>query len=337
MKPRRPATSSAFTLVEILVAVTILSVLVALLASIMGSVQQMWLQIDAQNQRQANGRLLISFIANELQTAAIPRLPAPAALINSGTAPIDTPGLQFVVNVSGDDSNSRVTIDRQFLRPHAIFWQAPAAATKTLGNVTELGYFVRWDTDTKPGRLLAQLCRFQIDPADSPAATETDTNYLIYETSGTRGEKWLTAELINEVAPGSADLDKNYKGVFADNVLALWIRCLDTDGEPITRDIAGRATGYAFDSNWGFIDSRDRRHPAPCLPPMVEIAIVTVDSRTALRLTDSDRADMQSYLDAADNPRFFWRDLNNFVEHLPPHLKSGARVFSTVTKLPNAN
>ncbi len=306
----------AFSLVEVMVATIILALIVTMLATLISRASQLWIFAEAQNQRRSTGRALLQFIARDLEMATIP-VPYPS--LNSSAA-----NLQFV-------TSSTNVIDSSILNPHAVFFQAPVASNRSRGDLAEIGYFVRWDTQSQPGTAKAQLCRFEVDPSDSQ-------NYRIYakNADGTPAN-WLDASTIDQVAPSTAA--ENYRGWFADNVIALWIRCLDSQGKPILKAASGTSLngGYGFDSRQGYLSpSSGAAQYAPALPASVEIVLVAVDAQTAKRIKSPIVA-------TPGSPENFDKDqstvgsLAHFVATLPDSVKPGVQVFSTRVYLKNSN
>lgn len=305
----------AFTLIEVLVATAILALVVVLLASMANQVGRMWLDVNANNERRASARVLLNFMARDLQAASQP-LPLPA----SKKVPAN---LQLLGSLSANSSNS-TSIPAEFLRPHALFWQAPIAQNTSKGDIAVTGYFIRWDTSI-PGQARPMLCRLFSDAAD-------EDNFLVYQRSGDQAVDWIS--ILPTVASVTAP---EYKGWLSDNVIALWVRFLDEAGLPITQNAAGDTLngGYGFDSRQGYRTAAGIVRAAPALPPCVEIALVTVDARTASKIS-------QPILPQATSPSDFHKDENtpgsvrHFVDQLPPEIKKGARIFSTRIFLPSS-
>ena len=304
----------AFSLLEILVAMAVLVVIVLALATISSQTIDIWRSAEARNQRRSTGRALLQFIARDLEMAT-PQVPYPQT---------DGANLHFV-------ANEPTLIPAGLLNPHAAFWQAPIAADRSKGDLAEIGYFVRWDTTSQPGTAKAQLCRFAVDPAES-------INYRIYSLKED-GEpaNWLDADTLDRVA--SATAAQEYRGWFADNVIALWLRCLDDEGNPILKTAEGVElnNGYGFDSRRGFqVPSTGVKQPPPRFPASIEIALVTVDAYTAQRIS-------QPLLANPDSPETFWMDkstpgsLAHFIATLPPEVQPGVQVFSTRVVLKNSH
>jgi len=309
--PNRTTAEGAFTLLELLVAMAIFSMIVVTMVSLVSQTGNIWRSGEGQNQRRSNGRALLQYISRELQQAAIP-VGLPMSISNQSPA-----NLQFIASVDINASNSTV-VPANALSPHAIFWQAPIAKNASAGDLACVGYFVKWDSSN--GRARAQLCRYFVDPASS-------NDYLIYQQNGGVATNWLGN--LAAVAPAAST---NLQGWFADDVVALWVRCLDASGQPITKTAAGTSinNGFGFDSRQGYTDSAGVVHAAPSLPPAVEIALVTLDQVTAAKLTSPVMASAQS-------PTNFHQAIDTFLDTtLPTNVRAGAQVFSTTVYLQNA-
>ena len=144
-------------------------------------------------------------------------------------------------------------------------------------------------------------------------------------------EAWLSKSIVDAVSPGSA-IDS--RGVLLDHAVALWIRALDPEGNPILADASGNATGYAFDSRRGYsytnADGVLVRMPPPALPSAVELSILSLDSKAAGRLT----APLNTY--NAVNPTNFNQEIVAYRAGLDPNVDRSLREFRAVVRLLNA-
>lgn len=201
-----------------------------------------------------------------------------AAELRQAAVPLDPTrhGLQLIVNPPD--------ISKSLLNRDAIFWQAPVAGDNASGDLAELGYFVRWNGSQ------ASLCRFFVKPDDA--------DYLIYRAP----DAWLSDSLLSKFAP--ADKANKYRGLFLENVIALWVNAFQADG-----------TAYADDSRSG-----NR------LPAYVEITLVLLDSSTARRLADP--STVTGLYASATSPQ-------DFVSKLPPAIRPGCSLVSTVVNMAN--
>lgn len=251
---------AGFTLIEVLISTSILAVLVVMLSQMLGRVSGVWQQGHAQVEKSEGGRAILEFMAKELQAAMLP------------VSRTDTASLQLVVNPS--------QVPEKYKNSDAIFWQAPLASDQTLGDIAEFGYFVKWDSTTNPQVPQAMLCRFFVNPGTNYVA---DPNYLIDSSP----VAWLSQTILDSVAPGDGTTNPSvpYQGLFVENVLGLWITCLDPAGNAITQggsaDSFDSRLGYTYTSTGGTTVAL-----AGCaLPAAVDVSFVLLDSNSANRIT----------------------------------------------------
>ncbi|HSI84577.1 MAG: type II secretion system protein J [Candidatus Methylacidiphilales bacterium] len=155
-----------FTLVEVLVAMTILTFIVLILTQLLGQSTRAWQQGINDTQHRQRARAALDFICRDLRKAMLP-------LDRSSQT-----SLRFEINPAGAAALS-------LQNAHSMFWQAPIATETSKGNLAEVGYFVQW-IDGK-----AALYRFFLNPSDAgynladpnaAVSTVTDWNrYLFLE------------------------------------------------------------------------------------------------------------------------------------------------------------
>jgi hypothetical protein len=260
---------AGFTLVEVLVGMAILVMVVAMLCQMLNHVSRIWLLGHAQVERSEGGRAALEFITRELEAAQLP------------ANRTDQKSLQLLV-----DPVSPNTVSETYLNKDAIFWQAPWASDQTYGDLAEVGYFVQWDETTKPANPSGRLCRLFVNPTNNPSGS----NYLIY-SSGATGGGWVTDSIIAAVAPANNSNTQNpYQGLFVENVLALWVQCLDPEGNQITRDANGTSFSEdQFDSRRGYtytsVTGTTVVLPGCALPAAIDLSFVILDDNTANRIT----------------------------------------------------
>jgi len=256
LPPTERKASGGFSLVELLVSMAVLTLIVGLLAQMLNQATTIWNQGEGNKERMQDLRALADFMGNELQAALLP--------VNRTSKD----NLEFVVNPTD--------VADKFKNRDCVFWQTPLASNQDLGDVAEVGYFVKWD-DTNAANPRPVLCRFFVNPGnlDSAGTAVPDPHFLIYASPN----KWVTDTEIEAVAPGDNKEENNYKGLFAENVIGMWIDCLDKDGMSLS------PSGQKWSS----------RDTTPCtLPVAIDLGLVMIDSRSAKRLNSTLQQTIQS-------------------------------------------
>jgi hypothetical protein len=290
-----------------LVAIAVFSIMVLLITGILGQLNSMWVQTEAQNQRDRSGRALLNFMARDIKKAM---LPLPSSNTNS---------LDFVINPTGLGSASGSGAYNYF---DNIFFQASVATVTTVGEVAEVGYFVQWQPASGSQGPTAQLCRFFVNPTDT-------TDFLIYTNPTTA---WLTAANLTDVASGTSA--NNYAGLLAENVIGLWINPYDKYGSPF------------FTSSARTYDSRNPPNTTttpnppitPNLPAVVDISILILDPATAKRMAaaPSSATYSVSAVKTLIQSSTTITNADQCLTSLPAALQPGASCFTTRVQLSNS-
>lgn len=285
---RGAGSCQAFTLIELLVAITLFIIIVGILLSFVSSMNSTWQQGIAHNERRSAAMLAFNRVGRDLRSAALP-------------TDVTASSLQFLINPS--------SLGSSYEFPQAAFWQAPSATERSRGDLAVVGYFVQW-ADSTP-----RLCRYFANPSSS-------NSYLLYSSPGA----WIKDSLLASNAP--ATQASGYVGQLADNVLGLWLQPLDQQLKPITKAASGtNFPAGQFDSSLGYISSAGKTYVSG-LPAGVEVVLVTVDSRTAKRLSGNEKPTASS--------GNLWNDVNTFYSNLPTAIRKGAEIHSTIIGLANA-
>lgn len=280
---------TGFTLVEILVACAVFSLIVLLLVSMASGVSAQWSSGIGRVEKRQNARALGDAIANELGTALLPV----NRLDNTN------PNLQFILNPAQIAAGKR--------HPSALFWQSPLAPATDQGDILALGYFVRWDTSSATPR--AMLCRLSVSSGDT-------NNFLVYSQ-----EDWINDSLLDNLASGtvSADPSLSYRGLFAENVIGFWVRCLDVSGA----EVAGAS---------GTLDSRGASPMR--LPSSVEISMALLDSRSSQRLTGPLKTSIEALAGSSSNAAHFATQAASDAAFAP--IRQGLSTYTTRVHLENS-
>ena len=215
-RPPSPAIDSdiwrGFSLVEVLVATAVFTLMLLLLLSITSAASRLWQKGESLKVRRQAARAVLEALTRDLEAAQFP--------LNRKSAN----SLELLLNPAAADG---------LLNRDAIFWQAPISGEGTSGDLQEIGYFVQWITEPgQPPR--SELCRLRVP------ATNADTVFW-------SPQNWLTAAKIAAYASGSKNT--NYPGLQAENVIALWISLFGKNGTNLTQlpaQYSSRSTNYPY-------------------------------------------------------------------------------------------
>lgn len=285
---------------------TILVLLVMLMGQMLSHVGNTYGMAESNKERLQNMRAISDFIASELQTALLP-------INRTGTN-----SLQFVVNSS--------SVPSAYQSRDSLFWQTPLASDQTLGDVAEVGYFVKWGT-TSSNQPIAMLCRFFVNPGTSVNGVVTpNSNFQIY----TNPAAWLSQQILDAETPATEA--SGYQGLFAENVLGLWVQCLDSAGNPITQDASGKAfASNSFDSRRGYVDVSGTSY----LPAVVDVSFAMIDAKSAKKMTASLKSSIVALVTSSPNAQSFVNSVNAGNSGLQV-LRPGLRCFHRSIYLQNS-
>lgn len=326
--------SAAFTLLELLVSLAVLSLLVVMLTSLFTQVSKAWNQSEGQMEQRRSLRAIADFISSDMRAAALPLQPPPTGRTEGGAQVSNVSGnLQFIVNPSA------TFLSKKYRNADAAFWQAPIATDADGGDFAIVGYFVRWVDERKGTILEAEadlstyerprpvLCRLFINPPTDTSGSGAMEDYKIYDSDK---DAWLKAlegggdgvggRLLDRLAAGTRG--EQFSGLFAENVIGFWIQCFDFNDrefEPNNSLMGGAKFdsryGYAFDFKYKSmagpeVSAEEERY----LPAYAIISLAQVDSKYAERITGAANQlrDMVSDNDI--------RSANTFVEELNKEL-----------------
>jgi len=303
----RCALSGAFTLVEILVSLAVLTILLLISAQVIGQVQSTWTASNARVSQFREARTAFDIITRNLSQATLNTYVDYSTSYLSDTASILTAApekyerksdLQFICGPAGGGGglvNGAGTADDSVLPGHAVFFQAPLGVSHTpaLVGLDRLlcarGYFVKFSSDAffRPPFLPSGGLRYRYRLMEySPPAEKN----LIYTTgTATTGTSWYGnagAEMATDENPENLSLTRPV----ADNILTLIIspqleRAIAIGGAEPTRI----ASKFAYDSSVisTSIPGLGVQGTQHLLPPLVRVVLVAIDERSAQRLSEA--------------------------------------------------
>lgn len=295
-------TSRAFTLVELLVAMTVLSVLVVLISSLLSSVNKAWVAGEERVENYQTGRAILELIARELKSAVI------------------SPSLQFIQNPPMGTPEQTPWFQRK--NSSALFWQS-ALKSGPAGDIAEIGYYL--DKDFR-------LHRFCVPP-DS-------TSYNVYGAAPSAlTAPWVSnfdpvaqPTLFSTVADGILGLWIRCMDQNGDAIPWYQAAIPYNSAASFQPAIAGQFSSFKY-------TNAATTAQAHLLPYSVEITVITLDAKTLQRAgvgaipgmppdaTDPSSPTVAGPSDIPEAIRYFEQKL------ISKNIKS-ARTFSTSVRIP---
>jgi uncharacterized protein (TIGR02599 family) len=270
----RASPSAAFSLIELLISLAVLSVLVVLAASLIGAIQDVWKRSSARTEQFRSARQALETISSRLSQATL------------------NPYWVVQTNASGVPVRYERQSDLRFLTGQAptltdlaqpggaLFFQAPtgysANGTSRLdAALNTWGYFVEYGSDSElrpafltstslPSRNRFRLMEF-LDPSDELQVFKNTSGNSTYT-----GREWFSTPL------GKPERRR----VLAENIVALVVLPRLASTEDPTG--IALAPGFAYDSTT--VNTDPKLNPRHQLPPIVDIAVVAIDEQSARRI-----------------------------------------------------
>lgn len=357
-KVRQPEPSAGFTLVELLLSLAILSILLVVIANVIGVVQKTWVKSNSKVSQFREARMafdaltrnitqatLNSYWQNEFANLGVDILGDARTKANSYVRQSE---LQFVCG----QASTLLAGGPDIYPGHAIFFQAPlgvtnmTTATGAMVNTENMvnllsgrGYFVSWGDDLgfRPGFL-------------DPATVKPRYRYRLMEYSPTaesnriydsglrpitdHPNEWFQDAKIRLASASEGASNRGFTRPIADNVIALII------SPQVEKDNAGAqvptwiAPAFAYDSTrrdnaGGALGTQGTQHQ---LPPTVKITLVAVDDAAAEMMgsTTSSPNLMSAAGASFSNASNFESDLNRLETYLSsPPRRYNYRVYTT--------
>ncbi|MCB1086151.1 MAG: Verru_Chthon cassette protein C [Verrucomicrobiae bacterium] len=324
------STLAGFTLVELLVAMSILSVLLLLLSQLLDQVQKSWNYSEGRVSQFREARLAFDLISKNLSQATLNTYWDLEYDRSTNTVRnyVRQSELHFAT-MDGSDLGS--TGDGQILG-HAIFFQAPLGFSNQYRNLSNLltarGYYLVFGGDKrfKPGFIDAEeRKRFRLMEYRPPA--EENQIYIDGDEERVRGNKanytdWYRYEL------------EKFSNPISENIVAFVVAprdSIEVGGESGANTFSRIAPDYKYDS---------AKHTNPLfvnqLPPLVRITMVAIDETAAVKM-DATGGDPKNIL-----PAGMFRNTSNFekdVESVKAALSQKGfnhKVFSTLVAIRSA-
>ncbi|MBB5038663.1 Verru_Chthon cassette protein C [Prosthecobacter dejongeii] len=290
---------AAFTLVEVLVSMTVLIILLLVSAQVIGTVQSTWTQSNARVSQFREARTAFDIITRNLSQATLNSyIDYDTSYLQDGVAAVTTTAPQNYIRKSDLRFVSKRAEDLLQVGGgggntpgHAVFFQAPLGVAHDPNYVgldrllCGRGYFVQYTSDAffTPAVLPAITPKYRYRLMEfSPPAEKN----LIYPAAaavqGPPTDDWFAAAgvpLENEEQP----TDRGLTRPIADNIVALIVAPqLET---PVQGGQVELQSTFDFDSANVPGATNQNQGNLHRLPPMVRVILVAIDERTADRLS----------------------------------------------------
>lgn len=297
---------AAFTLVEVLVSMTVLLILLLISAQVIGTVQSTWTASNARVSQFREARTAFDIITRNLSQATLNTYvdydynylqEAETAQATATKAPekyLRKSDLRFVCGPAVGGGTPLLTQGGSAAESpgHAVFFQAPLGVSHDPAFVgldrllCGRGYFVQYTSDDffRPAILPSGLPRYRYRLMEfSPPAEQN----LIYDTSS--NSRWF-AQAGVPVQGTETPINHGLTRPIADNIIALIIApLLETPAAAAGNAGTDPADAYravfnydsAINDGTPSISGQGNQHR---LPPLVRVVLVAIDERTAERL-----------------------------------------------------
>ncbi len=322
--PKRLARrAGAFTLVELMVSVTVLVILMLVVANFVSLVQRTWVRSNSRVSQFREARIAFDLLTRNLSQATLNTYwdnnfdnlgeDAAGQSITKATSYIRQSEFQFVCGptVGGGGLFAGGGTSQEY-PGHGVFFQAPLGVTSLVAaatgaanteNMVNLmcgrGYFVAWGSDEEfrptflntiksvPPRFRLRLMEF------SPTAENNQIYLPSLRPIITHSKQWFASALTSVVKSDSETVANHaFTRPVAENILALIISPqTNTFGNPAINPTA-IAPNYVYDStlitNPGAAAGGTAQGTRHLLPPLLKISMVALDQMAGEQLSFSD-------------------------------------------------
>jgi uncharacterized protein (TIGR02599 family) len=328
--PRRRAKRSersAFTVLELLVSMTILSLLMAMVLSMLSATQNGWRGVTSKASQFREARLAFETISRRLRQATLNAYWDYE--FDDQNKPVKYIRQSELHYVSGPMSRIVSGADKRKFPTHGVFFQAPFGFSQDaeLRDFNELlnawGYFIEYgdDEDSVPPflrGLVEPKYRFRLkefrQPAEELRIYEDIDERRSGQTSDDNG--WFSQEVVGSRAAAQ-------KRVVADNIIALVITPMEPgtgSGQKIPQPFRSEfVTDYIYNSRDGIEVGRGNPNtPQPetlhVLPPLVRVTIIALDEVTFNRLDPTSSPPDVLPSGVFTNPEAYERDIERIKD-----------------------
>jgi len=274
-KPRQ----SGFTIVELLVATAVLMLLMALLLSALNSSMTIWTRGSSKIQSFQQARAAYEAMTRKISQATLNIYWDYDT--DAATNPIGYKRQSELQFLSGPATN--LISGATNTRTHAVFFVAPLGYATTTTNLQSLlnacGYYLDFGPDSPPSPLTASYAKSRFRLMEIWQSSENLGIYSSNKPLSTSANSWYST---------------NGASMLAENIIALIIRPRLPQREDPTGNALVSSSGFIYNSfatnsftatnSSGAVSTGNTLHQ---LPPVVQVTMVAIDERSALRNANS--------------------------------------------------
>lgn len=336
----------AFTLVELLVSMTVLTIIMMVSVSVISQTQKTWMQGSARMEQFREARVAFEAVTQNLRQASLNAYTTylyanggtvPASAEEAPTAYIRHSELQFC---SGPAASLLTGASAARNPGHAVFFQATLGTSKRAGyeGLRDLlcgrGYFLAYGSDAgwRPPHVSEERYRYRLMEYRPPA----EANEIYSVEPG----EWFAGALGEITTAGDSATNRAHTRPVAENILALIL-----SPRVAPEDVVGSqaatwiAPGYAYDSTRvaGTSQTADPQGTQHLLPPVVVVTLIAIDEASARRLAEQHGATPPAFIPPAafTLAANYEADLRTVEQNLI-NAKLTYRIFSSAVALRNA-
>ncbi len=275
---------AAFTLVELLVSMTILMLIVVLVVGMVGNVMQIWVAGNQRSELSQTARAVVEMIGRELSIAEA----LPAGMQGNFKSYASSP---LVVNPPLAGFTTMLK-DAGGVPMDSLFFYSPLKSTSK-GPLVCIGYFTTADNT------LRRVAVTSTDTTYPAMAAANLTVYWMWNAAGANALPGRDLKLSQFIQPASwlnpasgsgfaaAATDDNVSSTVAERVIGFVVRPIGRDGAPLPSPLlpstaptstTGISAGRAYNSSWWPV--------ADGLPSEIEVTLVVCEANAFRRLKE---------------------------------------------------
>lgn len=331
----------AFSLIELMVAMGILSILMLMLTVLLDQVQESWRYSESRLSQFREARVAFDIVTKNLGQASLNTYWDLED--EDGDGLVDryfrTSELHFL-NMEARDLGGTAT---QEPVGHAVFFQAPLGFSSEYRNLNNLfngrGYFVAFGSDVnfRPSFVRsAEKFRYRLFEFRPPA----EANQIFEDGAQERlqGESQIFSEWFRQGIDGIGSGDfEDHLNPLAENIVTLIVSPRDSlsssTGGGRSDTFSEIAPNYVYDSNENVTTGDNLQSPtAQQVPPLVRVTMVAIDETSAVRLEDGTTRPAIVDNNLFRNTANYEQDLETLVEYLNEE-EINHKVFSSMVML----